>query len=52
MWVALLRRVGPGLVKVLVNKMTPLFEPVEDTPNCVDDVVKDNDLPGSALGIE
>ena len=40
------------LVKVLVNKMTPVLESVEDTPNCVDDVIKDDNLPGSALGVE
>jgi len=32
--------------------MTPVFESVEDTPDCMNDVVKDDNLPGSALGVE
>ena len=32
--------------------MTPVFESVEDAPDCMNDVVKDNNLPGSAFGVE
>ena len=32
--------------------MTPVFESVEDGSDCVDHVVKNNNLPGSALCIE
>lgn len=36
----------------MVNKVTPVFESVEDAPDCMNDVVKDNNLPGSAFGVE
>lgn len=32
--------------------MTPVFESVEDGPDCMDHVIKDNNLPGSALCIK
>lgn len=32
--------------------MAPVFESVEDGPDCMDHVIKDNNLPGSALCIE
>lgn len=40
------------LVEVLVDEMTPVFESVEDAPDGVDHVVKNNNLPGSALSVE
>ena len=50
--ITLLRGIRPSLVEVLVDEMTPVFEPVEYFPDCVNHVVKDNDLPGSTLGVE
>ena len=32
--------------------MTPLFKSVEDGPDCMDHIIKNNNLPGSALRIE
>lgn len=40
------------MVEVLVDEMTPVLESVEDLSDCVNDVVKDNNLPGSTLGVE
>ena len=40
------------MVEVLVDEVTPVFESVEDLPDCVNDIVKYNDLPGSAFGVE
>ena len=35
----------------LGNEMTPMFESVEDGSNCMDRIVKNNNLPGGALHI-
>ena len=32
--------------------MAPVFETIEDLPDCVNDIVKDNNLPGRTLRVE